>query len=592
MLTGIGGYFWLGRESPLSLLRGDSQTTPAAAMFVPKQAPVMVSMLVNPNHLESFGQVVARGGEQRKLRAQLNDLKTSLLANTGLDYKRDIQPWIGDEITLAVTTTDIDRDASNGRQTGYLMAIATKNADKSREFLDLLFSKRVIAGTDLVFEQYKGIKLISDNQWSASSAQNSKLNGQHASSLNGGNPRTRLAPEEAFQSALVSKPKTQNSLVGAVVGEYFVLFANHPKVLREAINNVQAPDLSLTTSSQYQQALTLLPQRSIGLTFLNLPSVVAWQGLEPAAQTYESQIIVLELNPKGLLAETALLAAPDQEISPPAPALSQTVGALKYIPAATSLSISGSDLSRLENTDLSQLWQQVSTELSGSGDGASDRLVNQPLAKLQARWGIDLPKDIFSWVQGEYALGLLPRADQTTPDLIFVAEKSDAAEQGISHLDVIAQEQGLSITPLPLENQKVSAWTQLTTAPTSSSDSDRALITLKAKVQGVHATVGNYEIFTTSVEAMDEALKAPNKNSLVDNRQFQASIDAIPKPNAGYVYLDWTASKTIVERQLPILKLIEVAGKPFFSNLRSLTVSSYGSEKGVLKGGIFFRLNT
>jgi hypothetical protein len=320
--------------------------------------------------------------------------------------------------------------------------------------------------------------------------------------------------------------------------------------------------------------------------------VVAWQGLEPAAQKYESQIIALELNRKGLLAETALIAAPDQEISPPAPALSQTVGALKYIPAATSLSISGSDLSRLENTDLSQLWQQVSTELSGSGDGASSRLVNQPLAKLQARWGIDLPKDIFSWVQGEYALGLLPRADQTTPDLIFVAEKSDAAEQGISHLDAIAQQQGLSITPLPLENQKVSAWTQLTTAPASSSDSDRASITLKAKVQGVHATVGNYEIFTTSVEAMDEALKTPSKNSLVDNRQFQASIDAIPKPNAGYAYLDWTASKTIVERQLPILKLIEVAGKPFFSNLRSLTLSSYGSEKGVLKGGIFFRLNT
>jgi hypothetical protein len=565
MLTGIGGYFWLGRESPLSLLRGGRQTTPAAAMFVPKQAPVMASMLVNPNRLESFGQVVARGGERRKLRAQLNDLKTSLLANTGLDYKRDIQPWIGDEITLAVTTTDIDRDASNGRQTGYLMAIATKNADKSRECLDLLFSKRVIGGTDLVFEQYKGIKLISDNS------------------------RPQLDKQNAIEP---SHSKSDKVLSGAVVGDRFVLFANHPKVLREAINNVQAPDLSLTTSSQYQQALTLLPQRSIGLTFLNLPSVVAWQGLEPAAQTYESQIIALELNRKGLLAETALLAAPDQEISPPAPALSQTVGALKYIPAATSLSISGSDLSRLENTDLSQLWQQVSTELLGSGDGASDHLVNQPLAKLQARWGIDLPKDIFSWVQGEYALGLLPRAAQTTPDLIFVAEKSDAAEQGISHLDVIAQQQGLSITPLPLENQKVSAWTQLTTAPTSSSDSDRALITLKAKVQGVHATAGNYEIFTTSVEAMDEALKAPNKNSLVDNRQFQASIDAIPKPNAGYVYLDWTASKTIVERQLPILKLIEVAGKPFFSNLRSLTVSSYGSEKGVLKGGIFFRLNT
>jgi hypothetical protein len=450
------------------------------------------------------------------------------------------------------------------------MAIATKNAEKSREFLDLLFSKRAIAGTDLMFEQYKGIKLISDNQ-RATATQNSKLNGQ-----------PELPP-----AASLRKLKAQN-LVGAVVGEHFVLFANHPKVLRDAINNVQAPDLNLTTSSQYQQALTLLPPQRIGLTFLNLPSIIAWQGLEPAAQTYESQIIALELNRKGLLADIALLAAPNQD-SPPAPALSQPGGALQYIPATTGFSISGSDLSRLGNSNLSQLWQQ--SKLTGSNDGGISRLVNQPLTDIQARWGIELPKDIFSWVQGEYALGLLPHEAQTDPDLIFVAEKSSGAEQGISHLDALAQQQGLSITPLSLENQKVFAWTQLTTAPKSTSDPDSSSIALKAKVQGVHTTAGNYEIFTTSVEAMTEALKASKNGALVDNSQFQASIDAIPKPNAGYVYLDWTASKTIIERQLPILKLFEVVGLPFFNNLRSLTVSSYGSETGLLKGGIFFRLN-
>lgn len=535
LLTGIGGCSWLGR-SPLSL--STRQTTPVAAMFVPKQAPVMVSMLVNPG-----------GGKVRAV----NQLKTSLLANTGLDYKQDIQPWIGDEITLAVTTADIDRDAANGRQTGYLMAIATKNADKSREFLDLLFSKRAIAGTDLMFEQYKGIKLISDNQ-----------------------------------RATVTQSKPTQNLVGAVVGQHFILFANHPKVLRDAINNVQAPELNLTTSSQYQQALTLLPSRRIGQTFLNLPSIIAWQGLEPAALNYESQIIALELNRKGLLAETALLAAPNQD-APPAPATSQLVRALQYIPATTGFSISGSDLSRLEHSNLSQLWQQLK-ELSGSSDSVIARLVNQPLTDIQARWGIDLPKDVFSWVQGEYALGLLPHKDQTDPDLIFVAETS-GAEQGISRLDALAQQQGFSITPLSLENQKVSAWTQVTTAPKSASDPDRSLIALKAKIQGVHTTVGNYEIFTTSVEAMVEALKAPKNGALIDSPKFQTSVDAIPKPNAGYVYLDWIASKPILERQLPILKLLEVVGLPWFNNLRSLTISSYGSETGLLKGGIFFRLD-
>ena len=547
LLTGIGGYYWLVRDSPLNLFQG-GQTIPKAAMFVPKQAPVMASMLVNPNRLEALGLLVTLPGQRRQARTELNKLKTSLLANTSLDYRRDIQPWIGDEITVAVTTVDIDRDEQNGRQPGYLMALATRDGDKSREFLQVLFSKRAIAGSDLVIEQYKGVKLIYDNQ-------RPQLN------------QNGVAPSPTNQAVLLSS---------AVVGDRFVLVANHPKVLREAINNVQAPDLSLISSSQYQQALTLLPPRRIGLAFLNLPN----------SKKYD-QLISLELNRRGLLAETTLLASPDQEIAPPPPTLTQVVGALQYIPSATSLSISGLDLSHLGNTDFNQLWAQVLADISGLG--YNSELINQPLADLEAQWGIDLKKDVFSWVQGEYALGLLPNTDQTAPNWIFVAEKSDEAVAGISRLDAIASKQGLSLSSLPVGNQKITAWTQLTNVSANSSDSDQASITLKAKVQGVHATVGKYEIFTTSVEAMNEAFKAPQIGSLVDNPKFQASIDAIPRPNQGYVYLDWKTSQGILERRLPILKLLEVPGKPFFSNLQSLTISSYSSD-AVLKGGVFLKL--
>jgi len=533
LLTGISGCQWLGRD-PFSLLGGGNQTTPAAAMFVPKQTPVMVSLLVNPDRLG-------------KRRQSLNQLKTSLLANTGLDYRRDLQPWLGNEITLAITSTDIDRKEENGRQPGYLMALATVDPDKSREFLQALFSKRAIAGTELGSEQYKGVKLIYDN--------------------------SRPQPSQS-----------EGMLAGAVVGDRFVLFANHPKVIRDAINNVQVPELGLTSSSQYQQALTLLPTQRIGVTFLNLATLAEWLGNQPEAQTYQSQMIALKLNPQGLAAETALLATSSakQEISPPASDLSQPVKALQYIPVGAGLAISGSELNRLGNTDLSQMWAQVSGLLSSGA--------NQPLAALQARWGIDLPQDIFSWVQGEYALGLLPNLEQT--DWVFVAEKSAAATAGISRLDAITQEQGLSISSLTLGEQKISAWTQLTTTPTSSPDRDRTSIALKAKVQGVHATVGNYEILTTSVEAMNAALKAPQNQSLLDNSKFQASIEPIPRPNKGYLYLDWTASQGTLERQLPILKLLKVLGNPFFSRLRSLTLSSYGSETGLLKGGVFFNLGS
>jgi len=546
LLTGIGGCQWLGRD-PLSRLGGGNQQTPAASIFVPKQAPVMVSLLVNPDRLKV----------RRQSRQELNQIKTSLLINTGLDYQRDIQPWLGDEITLAITSKDIDRDAENGQQPGYLMALSTVDPDKSRQFLEGLFSKRAIAGTDLGVEQYKGVKLLYDN---------------FSTQLDNRKP---------------SHDNSQGMLSGAVVGDRFVLFANYPKVLRDAINNVQASELSLSSSSQYQQSLTLLPSRTIGVSFLNLPTLAELLGKQAEAQTDQSQIITFELTSQGLAAETTLLAtsATDSNATP----VSQPVKALQYIPVGAGLAISGSKLERLSNSDLNQLWTKVSAGISGSGSNAS-RLVNQPLAALEARWGIDLPQDIFSWVQGEYALGMLPHSNQVAPDWVFVAEKSDAATAGISHLDAIASSQGLSISLLTVGEQKISAWTQLTTAPTSFAE-PRVSIALKAKVQGVHTTVGNYEILATSIEALNAALKAPQKQSMLSSLEFKASIDPIPQPNKGYLYLDWMASQETLERQLPILRLLEVVGKPFFSHLRSITISSYGNETGLLKGGVFFKLD-
>ena len=565
LLIGISGYYWIVSQSPLTLLRGGSQTTPTAAIFVSKQAPVMVSMLVNPDKLESLRQLVTSPLERRRSRSELEGLKTSLLADTGLDYRRDIQPWLGEEITLAVTSGDIDRNRSNGKQPGYLLALTTKDSTKSREFLQLLFSKRAIAGRELVSEQYNGVNLFSDTQPAAANLPETK--------------KLKLA-----------KPPQDNYLAGAVVGDRFVLFANHSKVLREAINNVQAADLNLTSSSQYQQALSLLPSARIGVAFLNLPIVAEWLGKQLQTQTYNSQIVALELNRQGLLAETTFIADPEQEIASSGK-VSEPVKALQYIPAATGLSISGTELSNLEKTDLNSLWQQVTAVLSSSGNDAS-RSITRSLETLQSNWNIDLSRDIFSWVKGEYALGMLPLADGVTRDWIFVAEKTPGAEPGIEHLNAIAQDKGLTITPLSLGEQKIYAWTQLANAPTSASDVDRALLTFKAKVAGVQATVGNYAIFTTSVEAMDAALKAAKSGSFVDSSQFQPSIKAIPKPNQGYVYLDWQKSHEILERQVPLLGLLEVAGKPFFQNLRSLTISSYGGDAGVLKGGILFQFNS
>jgi Protein of unknown function (DUF3352) len=530
----IAGFYWLSPKNPVNITAATSQ--PGASIFVSKFAPITVSLLVNPERLQALDK-----------EGELSKLKTNLLTKSNINYQEDIQPWLGNEITLAVTSLDSDRDPENGQQPGYLLALATTKAEKSREFLELLFSKRVLAGANLGTEEYEGVKLLYDNP-----------------------------------------PPKQDFLAGAAVGDKFVLFANDLKVLKDAINNVQAPDLNLNSSVQYQKATQQLPKGTLALAFVNLPNLVKWQGLELQAATYDSEVISLVLNSQGLLAETSFLSSSATTSPSPTPLLSQPVGALQYIPQSAGLAISGANLSNLGDTDLAKLWKQATATIYSSGKSANSQIA-KPLSELQNRWGINLAEDIFSWVKGEYAIALLPQTEKNPDSWVFVVEKTPEVVEGISRLDAIASSKGLNTNSLNLNNQKISAWTELIAASKKPDDKNRPAYTVETKVQGVHTTLGNYEIFASDLETIAEILTAKD-NSLVKNRNFQDSIAAIPQPNQGYVYLDWTKSKNLVERQLPILKLVEVLGKPFFEKLRSLTVSSYGSETGLLKGGVFFKL--
>jgi len=377
---------------------------------------------------------------------------------------------------------------------------------------------------------------------------------------------------------------------------------------------VQAVDLNLSNAKPYAQALDTLTQPRIGLTVVDLPQLTAWlegsasesavnatgksQALnvkqEAIAQKYQTLAIALGLHPLGLMADTALLTA-DGKVTSNTPSLTQPIAALQYLPVASPFSLSG--------THLDLTWSRLSADVAGYQ--VLSKLLNQPLDAVRSRWQLDLEKDVFSWVKGEYALGLLPNftaepitktknkkqsAERRSPkalqnDWIFIAQRSIGdADQAIAHLDDLAKTQGLSVGSLPLGNQTVSAWTRL-----SSTSGKNQAKTLQAEVQGVHATVGNYELFTTSIEAMDRALQAGG-DSLKNSDRFEQAIAPLLQPNNGYVYLDWTEAKAILKRQFPILKIIELAGKPLFNHLQSLSLSSYGMESGVQHSGVFLKL--
>ncbi len=618
LLVAAGGGYWLWINNPLALLGGSKTASPTAAMFIPKQAPLVASVLVNPDRLEAFRQLIANPSERRYTRSEAEQIKQSLLAKTGLDYTQDIQPWIGDEITVAVTTPDVDRDRGNGQQPGYLLAVATKDAERARQFLQLYWQKQAIAGLDLVFQPYKGVKLIYAQQ-------PDPIVDRPDSSAGRSGSRVMTKSGDAAERDDTAPLFTFTT---AVVADRFVLFANSPKVLRDAINNVQASELNLTSSRSYQQAIRSLTPKRIALTYANLGQLSQWLGGQSAAksgvksspkaagakpgttsqgmtQVYDSVAIALGLDRQGLLADTALLGAAGQVLPATKALLTEPPGTLAYLPASLPFTATG--------RDLRQIWAAVDQGVAAYPPLA--QWVSRPIDRLNQQWGVNLAKDIFSWVSSDYAVALLPPAEATpdrnpakpsgfsTSDWVFLVQRTPSTTAAIAQLDQLASRKGYSVGPVTLGQQTLTAWTELTPAkatkptakagrkplPASPSPVGDALA-LTAQVQGLHTTLGQYELFATSINAINQVMRAVDGDTLATSTEFNHAIAPLNPANNGYFYIDWLRFKPVLEDRLPIIKFVELAGQPFFNHLRSLTVSSYGSEAGLRRGAIFFRL--
>lgn len=270
-LLTIVGSIAVATQTPLRLLIGGVTEFPQAAVFIPKQAPTMVSLTVNPEKLYSIRQVTlplsSRQGDRREWQHWLEGNLRSL----DLDYSR-LKPWLGDEITLAVTTLDYDRNSANGAQPGYLLALQAKNIELAR--------------ADLARFEVEG---VSSN---------------------------RGAEIVTYQERIGSKIGIKCS---TIIGN-FVLLANDPEILREAVEVAQAVDLNLEHSDYYRE-FAESQQPHLAIAYLNVPRTFAWLNksskVERINDGSNSQILraLMAIANKKLAVKTALTEVADATAS-------------------------------------------------------------------------------------------------------------------------------------------------------------------------------------------------------------------------------------------------------------------------------------
>ena len=257
-LVEVVGLGWIASQSSLNLLKGGVNRFPASAVFFPKQAPAMISLLTNPEKINALRQVSLPLKKRIGDRQEWQQWEKDLFAKIGLDYRRDIKPWLGDEIAIAITTLDYDGNSKNGAQPGYILAAETKNTGLAQESL-----RDFYGGLDNVkVEQYKGTNIIL--------------------TAKGGEPVT---------------DKTSSVWSGVVVGD-FVLFANQPTILKEAINQAQAIDLNLEQSDYYQTVLNNISEPHIGIGYADVLALSAWLDKSAVSTRYSDRHLGISLSIK------------------------------------------------------------------------------------------------------------------------------------------------------------------------------------------------------------------------------------------------------------------------------------------------------
>jgi hypothetical protein len=609
LIGAISTVLWLRNMPATAQPLENVSAQPEAAMLVPRNAPLMVSTLVNVERLKQAGLSTMGVRQRRHVQDDIHQLEQQIKATLGLDYDADIAPWAGDEMTFALTSWDVDRNPETGVTPGYLLVVSIGDAEQADGALQQLWQRQSPRTGEYSTEDYSGVAI------------------------------QFIESEADDQRASARRPP----IATAQIGQHYSLFSNSANVLRNAVNTLQASQLSLGHSPDYIRALEQLPNKRIALVWANIPEIQTWwawhgsnistavdaapldappsteQAVEPglavsnissssesliadaslsfsdenlddthipASQRIEMVATSVAIAPGGLVADTVLTPTLGHHFAAHTSQPLTSVSPLNFIPSDSSFMLTGHAL-RAVKDGLVQFANQ--------GNPLAQQIVTL-LAERQAEWPFDEATQAIDWAVGDYAIARVP-IDQPSPDAsveervdwLFVVPKSESAQAAVSALDANARAQGLNVDTLTIQKDTTTVWTQLSAMLHPDRPSNP--VSLDTKVVGIHAEPDTHEVFATSVNAMGKALLFGDRNLSV-NAEFQSAIATLDANNDGYFYIDWDlAEKTLIEAFPEITPFIKGA-KPLLSPLRSLVMTRYDSQPNVQRLGTMLQYAT
>lgn len=505
---GSVAYWWLrgqsGLRSPASL--------PVGIEVIPQNALMTFSVSTNPQQwqtLRSFGTPES----QEQVDQLLATWRDRWLSAYELDFPRDLQPWIGPEMTVAVLPGNAPTASGSG------------DTDPDPSPGSILDSP-IENGSVLV-----AILPIADPL-------------QAEQSLSDRLRDTEPQQEQVYQGVTLQEfvSQTGQAYAAAVFDNQFIAIAPRLDVLRTLVDAEQA-NAGIDTVVGYQDALsqTGVEQPFLRL-YVNIPEAQAIAATGAASPLPSSGLASLSQNQglaatftlenQGIRIQTLLWRSADQATPT---VTNETTDIAAALPDTTMMMLSGSNLRAV--------WQQYGQRQSESPHSQLDPSPNilHPDAirqGLQATVGLDLDQDFMSWMTGEFALGIIPIANPTTPDqtsagVLVIAKASDrtAAERTLESLDdVMSRRYRFDVSETNVGGESVISWTQPFSGLTIVRgwlEGDRAFLAIRGAVADTvvpepQATLAGTSLYQTLTS-----------NDARTNGQFFVNVEQLLNPQAG-----------------------------------------------------------
>ncbi len=422
----------------------------------------------------------------------MSTMQNSIFKDLEIDPMRDILPWVGNEISLAmIDGQEVSRSNHSAHlaslksspvlqysNSSVLLTAATRNRTASDAFFRKLFQKAQAQGAEISVRQYKNVPIT--EVYDAY-----------------GNLQLAVA---TYQGMLVASPDTWS--------------------IDFLINSAGQPKESLYQDNLYQDMLKRLPANRMGSFYIDTTSLLQDSYLAaPLFSATETVAGSFSLRSSGLRFDYLMKMDPSQLSSVEKEMLTNTSSQnriLARMPGKSALYVSGQNLGLLFDYYLMQV---------SSGDA---QLLEESYASMKDQFGIDIKEGILNNMQGEYALSLPPDLSNNNIlempfNIVFTIQVTDPQ----------TVQRNLQIFLQKLADQSYSQLdirqVQDSTIYSISDNSSNFSLGLVFN--------GDFVSFCTSADLLDTMASNP-QSALANNAVFRQTISSLPKRERMYAVVD------------------------------------------------------